>query len=443
MAAKPIPRVKGAARLLFTINRDRLGAMRRMVDECGDIACFGIGPFWIVGVHTSDLFHAILVEHADEFEKGAMLRRVIQPIFGNGLFTSEGEFWRRQRKLMAPAFQHRRVASYAETMVAYTMQAQQELADGAVVDIGREMTRLTMSIVGKALFDADVFTETDELGAAITTAAEHSSYLAGNLIAPPLSWPTPRNRRTRRALALITRRVQAMIDERRRLGEDRGDVLSMLLSARDDVGQAMDDAQIRDEAITLFLAGHDTTALALTWCLYLLASHPEVYARLLAEVDRTLERHTPTYEDLVNLPYTLQVLKETLRLYPPAYGIIRVPLRDVEIEGYRLRKGQPIVLSPYLIHRKPEYFPDPERFDPDRFTPEREKMLPRHAYVPFGAGPRVCIGNHFAMMEGHVVLAALTQHVSFSLAAGQDAVPDPQLTLRSKDRIRMTVHRRT
>jgi cytochrome P450 len=441
-AAKSIPRCKGAARLLFTINRDRLGTVQRIADECGDIGSFGFGPLCMVLANSSDLFQAILVEHADAFEKGAVLRRVVEPIFGHGLFTSEGELWRRQRKLMAPAFQHRRVASYADTMVAYAKQAQQELTNGEVVDIGREMARLTMSIVGKALFDADVFTETDELGAAITAAAEYSNYLTSHIIAPPLSWPTPRNKRTRRALAVVTRRVQAMIDERRRLGEDRGDFLSMLLSGRDDAGQAMDDLQVRDEAMTLFLAGYDTTALALTWCFYLLAKHPEVYAQLQAEVDRALERRTPTYAHLENLPYTLQVLKETLRLYPPAHTIMRVPLRDLEIEGYRLRKGQPVVLSPYLIHRRPEYFPDPERFDPGRFSPEREKMLPRYAYVPFGAGPRICIGNHFAMMEGHLVLAAFTQHVSFALAPGQEAVPDPLLTLRSKNRIQMSVRRR-
>jgi cytochrome P450 len=235
-----------------------------------------------------------------------------------------------------------------------------------------------------------------------------------------------------------------MIDERQASPAERNDLLSILLQARGEDGSRMSDEQISDESLTLFGAGHETTATALAWAWYLLATHQDVYKNMQQEVDSVLNGRAPTYADLAHLPYTLQVFKETMRLYPPAYGISRAALHDIEIDGYFIPKNRYVVVCPYTLHRRPDYFPVPEKFDPQRFTPENEKRLPRYAYLPFGAGPRICIGNHFAMMEGHLLLATLAQHVTFELVEGQQIVPDPNanLTIRPKYGVKMIVRRR-
>jgi cytochrome P450 len=233
-----------------------------------------------------------------------------------------------------------------------------------------------------------------------------------------------------------------MIDERRRSSEAQDDFLSVLLRARDEAGNAMSDDQVRDEALTLFVAGHETTATALSWCVYLLSQHPDVYAKAKEEVDSVLQGRSPTYADLPRLPYTLQVTKETMRLYPPGWLLNRRALRSLEIGGYAVQKGQPVMVSAYTIHRRPDYFPDPEWFDPDRFLPENEKRLPRHAYMPFGAGPRICIGNHFALMEAHLILATLLQRVGFTLVPCQQIAPVGYMTLRQKSGCKVMVWQR-
>jgi cytochrome P450 len=232
-----------------------------------------------------------------------------------------------------------------------------------------------------------------------------------------------------------------LIDERRTSNEEKNDFLSILLNTRGEDGSRMSDQQVMDEAVTLFGAGHETTATALTWAWYLLTQNPAVYSRLQQEVDTVLQGRSPTYADLANLPYALQVFKETMRFYPPAYAISRVALHDIDLDGYVVRKNQTVGVCPYTMHRRSDYFPDPERFDPERFTPENEKRLPRYAYFPFGAGPRICIGNHFAMMEGHLLLATLVQRVTFELVPGQRIVPDPNktITLRPKYAMKMVV----
>ncbi len=299
-----------------------------------------------------------------------------------------------------------------------------------------------MSIIGKVLFDADVFTETDALGAAVSVAIEHIDYVFSHLIAVPLSWPLPRHRRTRQALSFLRARIQEMIDERRQGSVERDDFLSILLRTRDEDGCPMSDTQIRDEALTLFGAGHETTATALTWAWYLLATRPDIYAQVRHEVDSVLRGRSPEYGDLPHLPYTLQVLKEAMRLFPPAYVLSRVALHDVAMEPYPVRRHETVVMSPYTIHRRPDYFADPTRFDPERFTPENEAKLSRYAYMPFGAGPRVCIGSHFALMEGHLLLAAIAQRATFELVPGQRIVPNPMVTLRPQGGIQMVVRRR-
>ena len=424
-------------------NHDPLGFLAGMARAHGDATRFHFGPFPLLFFNASELVHGVLVEHARDFDTGPVREAAFGPVIGKGLFVSRGELHRRQRKAMAPAFQPRHIKSYADTMVAYGERAQAEWADGASVAINHEMVAITMSIIGKVLFDADVFTEADELGAAMTAALDHVNYALTHLLPVPLSVPLPRHLRTRRSLAYLRSRIQEMIEERRR-GDaaERDDFLSILLRTRDEDGAPMSDQQVSDEAITFFGAGHETTATALTWAWYLLASHPDVYRRMRDEVDSVLGGRSPTYEDLARMPYTLRVLKETMRLYPPAYALSRMALRDVVVGGYLVTKGETVILSPYTLHRRPDYFPDPTRFDPDRFTPENEATLPRYAYMPFGAGQRICIGNHFALMEGHLLLATLAQRVTFELAPGQRIVPRPKVTNRPKGDIAMVVRRR-
>ncbi len=428
---------------LLDFRKDRLGLLQRLARE-SDVCGMHFGPFPGILFNKPEHVQSILVEHAYDFDKGLAIHNTFRPVIGDGIFSSEGDFHRHQRKLMAPPFQPRHIASYAGIMGHYGEQIQQTWADGATIDVNRHMTNVTMSIIGKALFDADVFTETDELGAAMTITTEYVSHSLSTLLPPPYSWPTPRNRRTHKAVQVLRNRIQRFIDERRSNPAERNDFLSILLQARDEDGSPMSDEQVMAECLTLFGAGHETTATALSWTWYLLCQHPEHYQKVQQEVDRVLQGRTPTYADLAHLPYCLQVFKEAMRLYPPAYAFSRRALRDVEIDGYRVPKGRVVLIAPYTIHRREEYFPEPEKFDPERFTPEREKQLPRYAYLPFGAGPRICIGMYFAMMEGHLLLAALAQRVSFSLVPGQTIEPDPvhHLALRPIGEVKVLVKRR-
>lgn len=429
---------------MFTFSRDRLALTLRVARECGDIGQYHFGPYALIQMNSPELAHSVLVERAYDFDKGALTHNAFEPMIGQGLFISEGDFHRRQRKLMAPSFQPHQIKSYADAMVHYGEQIQQHWREGATINLGEEMTALTMSIVGKVLFDAEVFKETDELGAAMADLLAFTNYGISNLFPIPLSWPVPRSNRARRSLAILDKQIYKMIHDRQQSSDERNDFLSILLNAREEDGSPMSPKQVRDEAITLFGAGHETTASALTWAWYLLAGHPEILQKLQAEVDTVLQGRVPTFTDLPNLPYTLQILKEAMRLYPPAYAVARVALHDLEIDGYHVAKGQSVLVAVYAIHHRPDFYPEPEVFRPERFTPEQEKKLPRYAYMPFGAGPRVCIGNHFAQMEGHLLLATLAQHVSLELVSGQQIKPDltNTITIRPNHPVQMIVRRR-
>jgi cytochrome P450 len=428
---------------LFEFRKDRLGLLRRLARE-GDVCGMHFGPFPGILFNKPEHVHSILVQHAYDFDKGLAVHNTFRPVIGDGIFSSEGEFHRHQRKIMSPPFQPRHIVSYAETMGRYGEQIQQSWSDNSVIDINQHMTNLTMSIIGKALFDADVFTETDELGAAMTVTLAYVAHATSVLFPPPYSWPLPRNLHTHKAVHVLRGYIQRFIDERRSNPTERNDFLSILLQARDEDGNPMSDEHLMAECLTLFGAGHETTATALSWTWYLLCQHPEMYQKVQEEVDSILQGRTPTYDDLARLPYCLQVFKEAMRLYPPAYLLSRRALREVEIDGYRVPKDRVVLYAPYTLHRREEYFPEPEKFDPERFIPEREKQLPRYAFVPFGAGPRICIGMYFAMMEGHLLLATLAQRVSFALVPGQTVLPDPihHLTLRPMGEVRVLVKRR-
>jgi cytochrome P450 len=476
-ADRSIPTLSGGTLLghVRELRADRLGLIRRMDAECAGmlrISLFGRSAYF---VNAPELLHEILIDKSKCFNKSSLIRYMLYPLAGEGLFTSSGELWRRQRRLMAPIFQQRDIVRFADDMVECTLRGIHEWRAGECLDISRELTRITMSIVGRALFEAETFGEADALGAALSVAlswgssnagtplpaiqalarkalercsaglpatlAEPTRAFAGRLHGPVL-FVSPHARRLKQAIQVLDERVARMIEERRAAGLSRQDLLTRLLVARDEEdGARMDDRQVRDEVLTLFVAGHETTANALAWSMDLLVRHPHVYAQVQAEVD-ALGR-APRHEDLPRLAGVLRVFKEALRLYPPAYIFSREANTDVEIGGHHFPRGSIMFMSPYAIHRRAELWPDPDRFDPERFRAEGEASRPRMAFLPFGIGPRVCIGNHFALMEGQLVLATLLQHASFEAVSAAPSVPEPSLTLRPRGGIPLRVQLRS
>jgi cytochrome P450 len=393
---------------------DNLALRRRISRRNPDISLIHVGPRPAFVVGNAEYCQEVLLR-LDDFDKPAELTDVARPVFGHGLLAIENRRHRAQRRIVQPAFNHSNLARYAATMV---------------VDIGQQMMALTMRIIGKIMFDVADLGNQDALGRDITTALQ---YVSDAFLLPlPLAWPLPRNVRAKRALARLDTQISQMVAACRMAGGDRGQLLALLLAARDENGQGLSDQQIRDEAMTTFLAGHETTALALTWSFYLLSRHPASYARVRREVTETLQGRAPTVADLPNLPYTLQVFKEALRLYPPAHTVVRLAARDTEIGGRRVPKGALVLLDIYSMQRRADYFPRPAAFDPERFGPEREKAIPRNAYQPFGSGPRSCIGRPFALMEGHLVLATISDRVRLEGTDATRIAPKAALTLRPR-----------
>lgn len=452
---------------------DRLGALERLaqVDQPILRLRLPVPGVHAVVVNDPETVREMHVEKARSFHKSDMMRFALYPLAGEGLFTANGELWQHQRKLMAPLFIPRALESYAEDMVACAQRTVDRWTDGQRFELLTETTRLTMGVAGKTLFDADTFDEADALGHALTVALEWSGWVVGRplsvahmvlkrrfeaasesapgWLAPrlaqaaerlqrPLFVPGERGRELRAAIALLDRRVQRMIDEARTSAGTRADLLSRLLSVRGERGEIMSDRQVRDEVLTLFVAGHETTATGLAWSLYLVARHPEIYAELEREVDALGDE--PTFADLPRLELCARVFKEALRLYPPVYIFGRDSRGEVSLSGYELPSPTNVLTSPLALHRNPRLYPDPERFDPDRFRPEAEAARHRYAYLPFGAGPRICMGNHFAMMEAQLALAVMLRRFRFeSLAAD---VPQPTATLRPRGGVRVRISRR-
>jgi cytochrome P450 len=457
----------------LAFRRERAAFLRRLAGE-GDLFRMRLLDKAVVVVTGPDVLHELLVEKAASVQKSSVLRYVLYPLVGEGLFTSRGDLWRRQRRLMAPMFPPGQIARYAESMVACAQRDVDTWRDGATIDVARETTRIAMSVAGKTLFDAETLTEADDIGAALTVALRWSgkevtswlpitqmmvrglfeqmadrlpgragamSRAAADRLQAPLVYLTREDREMKEAVALLDRRVQRMIDDRRASGADTPDLLGRLLAARDEGdGARMSDKQVRDEILTLFVAGHETTATGLAWSLYLLARHPEIHRRARAEAD-ALGR-PPRHEDLPRLELAQRVFKEALRLYPPVPVFTRDAAADVEIGGYLCPKGTVFLLCPYATHHRADLWPDPERFDPDRFTPEAEAARPRHAFVPFSAGPRICIGNHFALMEAPLVLATILQRADLEQPRPVEVEPEVEATLRPKGGVPMRVRLR-
>jgi cytochrome P450 len=386
----------------------------------------------------------VLVTNQRFFHKGRGLERA-RRVLGQGLLTSEDALHRRQRRLIQPAFHRERIAAYAAVMTDYAERTRDRWREGQTIDAAEEMSRLTLAIVGKTLFDADVESHARDVGDALTAVMDSFWTMMLPFSSALERLPLPVLRRSRKARATLDAIIYRMIAERRAAGGDRGDLLSMLLLARDeespDAG-GMSDTQVRDEAMTLFLAGHETTANALAWTWYLLSRSPDVERKLWSELDRVLAGRRPSMEDLAGLQYVERVVTESMRLYPPAWIIGRRALQDYPIDGYVLPARSIVVMSPYVLHRDPRFFPDPERFDPDRWTPEFKAALPPFAYLPFGGGARRCIGESFAWMELVLVLGTLAQKWRLELVEGHPVVPQPVVTLRLKHGLKMVVRRR-
>jgi cytochrome P450 len=440
----PVPVLKAPPLVgaLFELKHRRLELLLRAARECGDVARVPVLHRNAYVVSSPELVHSVLTEQAGSFHKSAVLARFSRPLMGNGVLVAEGAPHRRQRKLIAPGMQPRRIAGYAATMAEVTEKAQARWGDGSVIDVGAELTRMTLEIAARTMFSSSASEHAEVVGEAVHVNSRYMMRGATSVVNFPLSWPTPENLRVRRSIARLEEIVFAMIRRHRAAG-DQGDILSMLLAAQDeDDGSTMTDAQVRDEVMTLFVAGHETTASSLTWALYLLGRHPAVAERLRREVEGVLAGRAPTVEDLPRLPYALQVFKETMRLYPAAPVVGREATATIRLGPHELPAGAWVLANIYGMHHAPERFPDPERFDPDRFEPAAAKQLPRGVFLPFGDGPRICVGNHFALMEGQIVLASLAQRVRLEPAAPEPIEAEALVTIRPKTPVRMKVLRR-
>jgi cytochrome P450 len=440
----PGPKYSPSALNLILFRRHPLSFLQRLTKQYGDFARFGMGGQQMFLVNHPDYIRDVLVTHNSNFVKGRALQRA-KRFLGQGLLTSEGDLHRRQRLLVQPAFHRQRIASYAAVMVEHAHRASSRWRDGDTLDMTQEMMRLTLGIVAKTLFDADVESEADEIREAMTCIIQMFNLLMYPFAEMLDKLPLPQMRRYHRMHALLDSIIYRIIDERRRSGEDRGDLLSTLLLAQDEEhgSGGMSDAQVRDEALTLFLAGHETTANALSWTWYLLGQHPEVERKLHAELSETLEGRLPTMDDVPHLPYTERVVAESIRLYPPAWAIGRRALMEQRIGNYVVPENAIVLLSPFVTHRDARFFPEPARFDPDRWTPEAKQSRPQYSYFPFGGGPRRCIGESFAWAETILVLATLASRWRAHLVPGTKVEPKALITLRPKHGMRMRMERLT
>lgn len=427
-----------------------LGTLIEFQKTYGDAVRFhAVGPFYGYQFSHPDHHKHILQDNNQNYTKiphPTML--LIQPVVGNGLLTSDGDFWRRQRRLAQPAFHRRRIAKLGTTMTAVTdrMLTKWEVAmrDNPVLDVNHWLMELTLEIVGRTLFSIDVTQEADKVGEAFTAVNEQVGHLtrqpfSDRLIRVPF---LPMTRRLRRNTGILDEVVHRIIAERRAMStaDMPDDLLTMFMQAQDEeTGEQMDDKQLRDEVMTILLAGHETTAVALTWTFYLLSQYPAVRESLYAEIEKVLNGRLPTITDIPNLPYTTTVIEEAMRLYPPVYAIGRFGHAPDTVGGYDTTKNAVIVLCPYITHRHPDFWENPEIFDPERFTPERKKERPRYAYLPFGGGPRQCIGNNFAMTEAILLLTTICRRFTLDLVAGYQVELHPLITLRPKHGMPMAV----
>jgi cytochrome P450 len=439
----PLPFLGGP---LARSRRDPLGFLLEGMRRYGDVFRYQLGPlvFHLVA-HPEHVKH-VLLDQARNYPRSWYYERT-KVVVGEGLVTTEGAAWRRLRRMVQPAFHHQRVAALTGLMtgaIAAMLDRWREAARGGEpLDVAAEFVGLTLRIVGRALLGLELGGQADRIGAAVTTALEYLERRLGNLLSLPLAIPTPSNRRARRALATLDAVIAGILAHRRREpGRDRDDLLDLLLAVRDEeTGAGLTDRELRDQVLTFIGAGHETTAVGLSWTVYLLSRHPEAQGRLRAELAEVLGDRTPTADDLPRLDFTRRVIEEALRLYPPAYALVRDAVAEDAIGGFRIPARSMVILSPYVTHRHPDFWPDPETFDPDRFSPGRSAGRPRFAWFPFLGGPHQCIGQEFAMMEMTLSVAMIVQPFRFQLAPGACVEPKPMLSLRPRHGVPILLQR--
>lgn len=423
------------------IRRDELDFLLDVVRRYGDVVYLRVvnHPCYILS-HPRDIEYVLLTNYGN-FKKSIFLRSS-KALFGEGLLTSDGDFWLRQRRLLQPAFHHQSIAAYSRSMAEHAERELDGWQDGEVRDVHQDMMRLTMQIIGQVIFGSNLGDAVEDAGRALGVFFEQFDERFG-LYAIPEWLPTPGNLRYRRAMhrldAILENVIRARKSEDARDGQPSLDMLSTLMRLQDENGTRMTEKQLRDELTTLFFTGHETTGLALGWTWHLLAQHPAAAERLFQETWQVLEGRAPTFEDIPRLRYVDWVIKESLRLYPPAYGVVRQPIKDCEIGGYKIPAGSTLAIFPWSVHRDPRYFERPEEFRPERWADGFEKTLPRCAYFPFSVGPRVCIGNTFALTELALLVAFISQRFRFEPVAGHPVLLSPSLTLRPRKGIKLRV----
>ncbi|MDP9360377.1 MAG: cytochrome P450 [Acidobacteriota bacterium] len=434
------PRAIIGLRFLRAMQNDPVSFLTRVARAYGDIVQFRIGGHVLVLLNHPDLIHEMVVARHRSFRKNHVLQRV-KAVLGEGLFTSDGDLHRVQRRLSQPAFHRERIAAYAEVMVARATAMRGAWQDGATIDIHREMTKVTLSVVAKTLFDADLQAEADEIGGAITDLIDLFPRVMNPVALAMLRLPIPARFRLRAAMRRLDRTIYTIIENRRASGDDRGDLLSMLLFAHDEEGGGMTDMQLRDETLTLLLAGHETTASALAWTWYLLALHPAVAHEVHRVVDQVLGDRPATASDYPHLRYLEMVVAEAMRLYPPAWIVSGDAVEEVNLGGWRVPPQALVLASQAVTHRDPRWWDEPDTFDPLRFTAEASASRPKFAYFPFSSGPRVCIAEGFAWMESVLMLATFAQHWSME-AVSRNVKTQASLTLRPRGGIRVRLSKR-
>ncbi len=429
---------------LREFQRDRLGFLLGLRRRFGDVVRFRLLRREIYLLSHPDAIKHVLVDNNRSYHKGQAYSR-IKSVLGNGLLTSQGEFWLRQRRLVQPAFYHRRLDALIPMMTEATEEILQDweilARSGEPFDAAGEMMKLTLAIVGRALFSANVRKYAPDVRAAMNVILEQSQKRISRPFDIPAIFPTQEDTAYRHALDTLNKIVYGIIEDRRHSKKDEGDLLSMLISATDE-GIGMNNEQLHDEVMTLFLAGHETTANALSWTWYLLSKNPAVEQTLAAELAEQLGGKSPQLKDLEYLPYNRMVIEESMRLYPPAWLVSRTATIDDIVDGVTIPAGAVVFLSQYVTHRHPNFWENPEGFDPERFTSKRSHGRPDFAYFPFGGGPRKCIGNHFALLEAQVALATITQRYRLDLMPGYTLTPQPTITLRPKDGIWMRLKKK-
>lgn len=428
---------------VFEPKGDTITYLTKCTREYGDIVFFRFLGVPACYLSRPEYIESVLVTQNNNFVKSKDYR-AMRRVLGNGLLLSEGDFWRRQRKLIQPAFHQEKISAYAQIMVDYTQRMLETWNDGQALDMHEAMMRLTLGIVAKTLFDADVSHEAEDVDAALTVLMGKFLRQAGMALLLPTWVPLPTSQLLKRAVGRLDKVIYGIIEQRRASGQMSGDLLSAFLQTRDDEGVGMTDRQLHDEIMTLFLAGHETTANVLSWTWLLLGQNPEVEQKLIEELNRVLNGKIPTPADLPRLVYTDMVLRESMRLYPPVWVIGRRALSTFRLGDYEIPANTNMLISQYLMHRDALYFPEPERFDPSRWSPTdpRAASLPRFAYFPFGGGPRVCIGAGFGMMEAVLLLATIAQKFQMEVAPGEKVSMQPSVTLRPRNGIPMKLKRR-